>query len=223
MAKNANARGRAAGSPVIIKKYANRRLYNTLTSSYVTLDHLARMVKDGVEFTVHDAKTDEDITRAVLTQIIVEQEAKGQNLLSIEFLRNLIGFYGDNLQGLVPKYLDVTMKTFANKQDDIRKYLDNTLGGLFPLNQVEELGRRNMALFEEAMSFFTPGARAGAKSGAADGGEPGEAPDDAGESDAAESDEGDAGNAPGDALDELKTQLHAMQRRLDELSDKKND
>ena len=104
---------------VVIKKYANRRLYNTATSSYVTLDHLCQMVKDGVEFAVYDAKSGEDITRSVLTQIIVEEESKGQNLLPINFLRQLISFYGDNLQFLVPRYLEHTMEYFARNQESL--------------------------------------------------------------------------------------------------------
>src|SRR5271156_3337672 len=111
---------------VTIKKYANRRLYNTATSSYVTLDHLSSMVKEGIEFNVYDAKTGEDITRSVLTQIIVEEEGKaGQNLLPISFLRQLIGFYGNNMQWLVPKYLDHAMKSFSRNQDQLSKNLSS--------------------------------------------------------------------------------------------------
>src|SRR6201997_1780774 len=106
--------------PVIIKKYANRRLYNTQTSTYVTLDHLAGMVKEGTEFEVRDARTGEDITRSVLTQIIFEEEAKGQNLLPIRFLRQLIRLYGDSLQSFVPGYLDLSMESFAKNQEAIR-------------------------------------------------------------------------------------------------------
>jgi len=109
--------------PVVIKKYANRRLYNTSTSSYVTLDDLCQMVKGGQEFLVYDAKTGDDITRAVLTQIIVEEEQKGQNLLPISFLRQLIGLYGDNMQWLVPRYLEQAMAAFAQNQEAMRKNL----------------------------------------------------------------------------------------------------
>ena len=116
--------GDNASPKVKIKKYANRRLYNTATSSYVTLDHLCQMVKEGTEFVVHDAKTGEDITRSVLTQIIVEEEGKGgQNLLPVSFLRQLISFYGDSLQALVPRYLDHTMGAFAQNQEQMRKYM----------------------------------------------------------------------------------------------------
>ena len=109
-----------AEGPVVIKKYANRRLYNTQTSSYVTLDHLAAMVKEGTEFEVQDARTGEDITRSVLTQIIFEEEAKGQSLLPIKFLRQLIRFYGDSLQAFVPGYLDMSMEGFTKNQGAMR-------------------------------------------------------------------------------------------------------
>ena len=124
---------------VTIKKYANRRLYNTATSSYVTLDHLAQMVKEGTDFGVRDAKTGEDITHQVLTQIIVEEEAKGQNLLPVGFLRQLIGFYGDSLQMVVPRYLDHVMSTFSENQDRTRSHMQDALGGLFPFGQFEEV------------------------------------------------------------------------------------
>ena len=143
--------------PVIIKKYANRRLYNTATSSYVTLDYLCQMVKDGVEFVVNDAKTGEDITRSVLTQIIVEEEAKGHNLLPLDFLRQLIGFYGDNAQQmLLTQYLDHSMKMFARNQEQMQEYLRDSMGGVFPMGQLEEMGRQNMAMFEKAMQMFSP-------------------------------------------------------------------
>ena len=118
-------------APITIKKYANRRLYNTAESSYVTLDHLAKMVKDGTDFVVYDAKTREDITHSVLTQIIVEEEGKGQNLLPISFLRQLISLYGDNLQWLVPNYLDYSMRAFARNQEQIRHYFQDTMAGMF--------------------------------------------------------------------------------------------
>src|SRR5277367_2587091 len=143
---------------VTIKKYANRRLYNTATSSYVTLDDLAKMVKKGIEFNVYDAKTSEDITRSVLTQIIVEEEGKaGQNLLPISFLRQLIGFYGDNMQWLVPKYLEHSMQTLAKNQEQIRGYFQSAFGGMFPFGStLEEMGKQNLAMFERAMRLFSP-------------------------------------------------------------------
>src|ERR1700691_2734514 len=122
----------ATKSTVTIKKYANRRLYNTATSSYVTLDDLSKMVKEGVEFNVYDAKSSQDITRAVLTQIIVEEEGKaGQTMLPINFLRQLIGFYGDNMQWLVPKYLEHSMQSLSKNQEQIRGYFQNTFGSIF--------------------------------------------------------------------------------------------
>jgi polyhydroxyalkanoate synthesis repressor PhaR len=142
--------------PVMIKKYANRRLYNTATSSYVTLDDLAHMVKEGREFVVNDAKSGEDITRAVLTQIIVEEEQKGQNLLPINFLRQLIGLYGNQMQWLVPRYLDHAMATFARNQEQMRKSLQDAFGGLFPFGPLEEMGKQNLALFEKTMKMFSP-------------------------------------------------------------------
>lgn len=142
--------------PVMIKKYANRRLYNTAASGYVTLDHLSRMVRDGTHFVVQDAKTGEDITRSVLTQIIVEEEAKGQNLLPISFMRQLISFYGDSLSGLVPCYLEYSMQAFSQHEEKMRALLQNALEGLFPFHQFEEMGRQNIAFFESAMKIFTP-------------------------------------------------------------------
>ena len=142
--------------PIVIKKYANRRLYNTGTSTYVTLEDLATMVKNGEDFAVYDAKTGEDITRSVLTQIIVEEEQKGQNLLPISFLRQLITFYGDSMQWLVPRYLENAMKTFAHNQEQMRKNLHETFGGLFPFGGLEEMGKQNMAVFEKTMKMFSP-------------------------------------------------------------------
>ena len=146
--------------PVVIKKYANRRLYNTQTSSYVTLDHLAAMVKEGTEFEVQDARTGEDITRSVLTQIIFEEEAKGQSLLPIKFLRQLIRFYGDSLQAFVPGYLDMSMDSFTKNQGAMRDRIAEALGG--GNQMVENLTRQNLQMFENAMAMFTPfGARQG--------------------------------------------------------------
>ncbi len=187
-----------AKPPVTIKKYANRRLYNTATSSYVTLDHLCQMVKEGTDFVVYDAKTGEDITRSVLTQIIVEEEGKGQNLLPISFLRQLIGFYGDNLQWLVPRYLEHSMKSFARNQEQMRNYMKDALGGLFPFGQFEEMSKQNMALFERAMKMFAPFSPEGGGAAGAEGAKPGE----------------------GD-LDTLKERLNALQREIDNLTKKR--
>jgi len=143
------------GKPVVVKKYANRRLYNTATSSYVTLDDLAKLIKEGGDFVAHDAKTGEDITRSVLTQIIVEQEQKGQNLLPISFLRQLISFYGDSMQFLVPGYLEHAMGAFGRNQDQMRKSLQATFG-IFPFGQFEEMGKQNMAMFQRALNMLAP-------------------------------------------------------------------
>ena len=153
---NTQGTEQAAGAkPVMVKKYANRRLYNTATSSYVTLEDLAKMIKEGGDFVVHDAKTNEDITRSVLTQIIVEQEQKGQNLLPISFLRQLIGFYGDSMQFLVPGYLEQAMVSFARNQDQMRDTLRATFG-LFPFGQFEEMSKQNIALYEQALKMLSP-------------------------------------------------------------------
>jgi polyhydroxyalkanoate synthesis repressor PhaR len=142
--------------PVVVKKYANRRLYNTEASSYVTLEDLAKMVRDGRDFVVYDAKSGEDITRSVLTQIIVEEESKGHNLLPTPFLRQLIGFYGDNLQSVVPRYLEFAMGSFARQQEQMRRNMEQTISGFLPFGPLEELGKQNMAMLERAMSLFTP-------------------------------------------------------------------
>jgi polyhydroxyalkanoate synthesis repressor PhaR len=139
--------------PVVVKKYANRRLYNTATSSYVTLDDLAKLIKEGGDFIAQDAKSGEDITRSVLTQIIVEQEQKGQNLLPTSFLRQLISFYGDSMQVLVPGYLEQAMIAFARNQEQMRKNLQATFG-IFPFGQFEEMGKQNIAVFERALKML---------------------------------------------------------------------
>ncbi|HZL59852.1 MAG TPA: polyhydroxyalkanoate synthesis repressor PhaR [Stellaceae bacterium] len=159
MAEPAPKAGEASGGEtpaIVIKKYANRRLYNTATSSYVTLDDLSRMVKAGNEFLVYDAKSGDDITRAVLTQIIVEEEGKGQHMLPTAFLRQLIGLYGDNMQWLVPRYLEHAMSSFALNQDQMRKSLQDAFGGMFPFGSLEEMGKQNLALFEKTMKMFAP-------------------------------------------------------------------
>src|SRR5262252_3935321 len=154
--------------PVIIKKYANRRLYNTGTSTYVTLEDLAAMVKAGQDFVVYDAKTSEDITRSVLAQIIFEQENKeGQNLLPINFLRQLIRFYGDSMQMLVPRYLEVSLESLTREQEKFRQQMAQAFGGT-PFGALEEQARRNMEMFERAFAMFAPfGRRGGQASGQA--------------------------------------------------------
>jgi polyhydroxyalkanoate synthesis repressor PhaR len=193
-------KGIAEVPPVVIKKYANRRLYNTATSSYVTLDDLSRMVKAGREFVVYDAKTGEEITRAVLTQIIVEEEQKGQNLLPISFLRQLISLYGDSMQWLVPRYLEHAMTTFARNQEQMRKNLQDAFGGLFPFGPLEEMGKQNLALFEKAMKMFSPFPAVPP----ADKARPADRPP------------GEAG--PGEAtVKELTDRLNALQQQIDAL------
>ncbi|HMK80934.1 MAG TPA: polyhydroxyalkanoate synthesis repressor PhaR [Xanthobacteraceae bacterium] len=188
--------------PVTIKKYANRRLYNTGTSTYVTLEDLATMVKNGEEFAVYDAKTGEDITRSVLTQIIVEQESKeGQNLLPINFLRQLIRFYGDSMQKFVPSYLEVSLESFTREQEKFRQQMSQAFGATPFGPMVEEQVRRNMEMFKQAFSMFTPFARRDEEAGA--GGE--------GEKTAAA-----AGSSATD-LDELRRQLADMQKKVDKL------
>lgn len=146
-------------TPVVVKKYANRRLYNTETSSYITLDTLAEMIRSGRDFVVYDAKTGEDITRGVLTQIIVEEESKGSALLPTAFLRQLIGFYGDSLQGVVPRYLEHAMASFGRQQQQLRQAMKQTMVPFFPFG-IDEVSRQNMAMFERALSLFNPFARA---------------------------------------------------------------
>jgi polyhydroxyalkanoate synthesis repressor PhaR len=151
--------GAAQVPPVVVKKYANRRLYNTESSSYITLENLADMVRAGRDFVVYDAKTGEDITRSVLTQIIVEEEGKGHNLLPTNFLRQLIGFYGGGLQGVVPGYLDQAMKAFTQHQEQMQTAMKRTVGSmssLFPFGNMEEISRQNMAMIDRAWSMFAP-------------------------------------------------------------------
>ncbi|MDP7548742.1 MAG: polyhydroxyalkanoate synthesis repressor PhaR [Alphaproteobacteria bacterium] len=193
---------------IVIKKYTNRRLYNTATSSYVTLDTLCTMVKDGQNFVVQDAKSGEDITRSVLTQIIFEEESKGQNLLPISFLRQLIGFYDDSLGTMLPGYLESTMAAFARNQEQIRQHLADSMGDANPFRQVEELGRQNMAVFQKAMGMFVPFAGTAAKA-------------DSAKSDGAGQEARAAPEQPGGGgeLDRLREQLAQMQQQLDRLSD----
>ncbi len=203
----------ANSDPVIIKKYANRRLYNTQTSSYVTLDHLAMMVKEGTDFVVYDAKTGEDITRGVLTHIIVEEEAKGENLLPISFLRHLISFYGDSLQALVPGYLEHSMQSFAQNQEKMRDAMEDAVGGFVPFGgsytDFEEMGKQNLAIFENAMKMFAPFYAANQS------GEQKPRPkEDAPKKTAAAEQKSEEPD-----LDDLRTQLKQMQKQIDGMSD----
>jgi polyhydroxyalkanoate synthesis repressor PhaR len=198
--------------PITIKKYANRRLYNTATSSYVTLDHLADMVKRGQEFNVHDAKTGEDITRAVLTQIIFEEEGKGgQQLLPIQFLRQLIRFYGDSMQNLLPGYLNLSMDSFSKNHERMREQLASTFGSNPMLKDFEGLARQNMAMFERTLRMFTPfGALMPNRT---------QHRDETGTQDAQA--EPATGTSADQEIAELKAQLDAMRRQLDELANRK--
>lgn len=187
-----------SSEPIIIKKYANRRLYNTEKSSYVTLDHLAEMVREGQDFVVKDAKSGDDITRSVLTQIIFEEESKGHNMLPTNFLRQLISLYGDSLQGFVPGYLDASMETFAKNQDDMREQLQSVVGSNPAMAGFETMARTNMEWFDNAMRMFAPQTAT----------PPSEA--------ASKSDSG----AKDVELGELKDQLAQMQEQLSKLVDK---
>jgi polyhydroxyalkanoate synthesis repressor PhaR len=184
--------------PTTIKKYANRRLYNTGTSTYVTLEDLATMVKEGEDFLVYDAKTGDDITRSVLAQIIFEQENKaGQNLLPTTFLRQLIRFYGDSMQLVVPKYLEQSIETLTREQEKFRKQLTSTFSGT-PFAPLEEHVRRNMELFQQTFSMFKPFAAPLAASNAV------------------EAEKTPA--ATEDNIDDLRRQMKDMQERLERMS-----
>jgi len=149
-----------AQQPVVVKKYANRRLYNTESSSYITLDNLAEMVRKDRDFVVYDAKTGDDITRGVLTQIIVEEEGKGNALLPTNFLRQLIGVYGNNVPSLVPRYFEQAVANFARQQETVRETVSKTLGSFLPPG-MEEVSRKNMAMMERALTLFSPFYREG--------------------------------------------------------------
>ncbi|MEQ8405830.1 MAG: polyhydroxyalkanoate synthesis repressor PhaR [Oceanicaulis sp.] len=189
------------GAPIIIKKYANRRLYDTSASRYVTLDHLRELVKANKDFQVVDAKSGEDLTRGVLAQIIFEEESKGETLLPVEFLRQLIGFYGDSMQSMVPGYLNMTMESFARQQAEMR---DKMAGAMTDpaasMSLMEEAAKRNMAMFQQAMKMFTPGFPATGP--AAPGG----------------ADKPAGAKSSGDDVKALREELEAMRDRLDKLS-----
>ena len=190
--------------PITIKKYANRRLYNTGTSTYVTLEDLATMVKKGEDFAVFDAKSNEDITRSVLAQIIFEQENKdGQSLLPVAFLRQLIGFYGDSMQGLVPSFLELSMGRFAGEQQNFRDHVSKAFGTQpFPaqaFGSMDELARQNMAMFTKAMAMFNPFAQL----------------------QTASTPEAAAPAPESTDFDAMKQQLNAMQKRLEEMAKKR--
>ena len=204
------------GQKVVIKKYANRRLYNTASSSYVTLEHLSDMVKEGVDFVVYDAKTNDDITRSVLTQIIFEEENRGggQNLLPIQFLRQLIGFYGNSMQAFLPSYLEMSLESFTKQQERMRTQFSGLTPGLGGVTKgmpgigvYEDQIRQNMALFDRAMKMFSPFAYA--------------RPEDAPATPAAPAEPAPAAPQPSeDSLADLKRQLEAMQAQIEKLATK---
>ncbi len=192
-----------SGERVVIKKYANRRLYNTASSSYVTLEHLADMVKRNIDFVVYDAKTNEDITRSVLTQIIFEEESQGQSLLPIQFLRQLIGFYGNSMQAFLPSYLELSLASFTEQQERMRKQF-SSLGHTPGVGAFDEQVRQNLALFDRAMKMFSPFAFAPAK---AEEPPPRPAPP-------------AAPSASDEALAALRKQMEEMQAQIEKLAGK---
>jgi polyhydroxyalkanoate synthesis repressor PhaR len=196
--------------PAVVKKYANRRLYNTATSSYVTLDELCRMVREGQDFVVYDAKTGEDITRSVLTQIILEEDNKGRNLLPISFLRQVIGYYDDSLRAFLPRYLELSMENFASNQEQIRRYIEGTFGRFFPMNQFEDMARQNMALFQRTATMFNPFQPSDPEAGET-------RPNDAAPTPAAAAAADVAAEALGE-LKELRDKVDTLQRQLDSLT-----
>ena len=209
MADKKSEGGKTRDGMVVIKKYANRRLYNTATSAYVTLDDLARMVREGVEFVVYDAKTHDDLTRQILTQIIFEEESRGEALLPVQFLRQLIGFYGNSMQGVLPSYLEMSLDTFTRQQEQLRGQFTRAFAAAPGGNLMEEAVRQNMAMFERAMRMFPGFAHARPE------GEAAEAPAPAAEPKAAES------AAGGAALDEMRRQMGEMRAQIDRLAQSK--
>jgi polyhydroxyalkanoate synthesis repressor PhaR len=191
------------GDKVVIKKYANRRLYNTRSSAYVTLEHLSEMVKEGVDFVVYDAKTNEDITRSVLTQIIFDEENRGtQNLLPIQFLRQLIRFYGDSMQAFVPSYLEMSLNGFTQQQERLRGQIAGAMGSTPGMGFLEEQVKQNLVLFDRAMKMFTPFAFV--------------RPEDAASSAPA----AEPAKAADTSLDELKQRMEEMQAQIAKLAAK---
>ncbi|WP_300378184.1 polyhydroxyalkanoate synthesis repressor PhaR [Henriciella sp.] len=208
-------KGNGSDGTVIIKKYANRRLYDTSTSSYVTLDHLAELVRREVDFEVRDAKSGEDLTRAVLTQIIFERETKGDGALPLSFLRQLIGFYGGGAQNMLPAWLDMSMNSFAESQERWKK----AMGGAHPMAMFETQTRRNMEMFEQAMKMFTPPA---AKSAYKSSGSPQNQTEKPPRQDRAPDQPSASGEEDRDAtVAALKAQMQLMQEQLENLSQKK--
>jgi polyhydroxyalkanoate synthesis repressor PhaR len=195
----------AAPAPIVIKKYANRRLYNTSTSAYVTLEHLSEMVHQGLDFIVQDAKSGEDITRAVLTQIIFEQESRGQSLLPVQFLRRLIRFYGHSMQSFLPAYLEMSIERFASAQDQWREQMAKAWG-VKPA-AFEDQARANLAMFDQAMRLWAPFS-----------GQLTFVPPDADAPAPLSPTPEAAPTGGGEPLNEMKKQLEAMQKQIDALS-----
>ena len=195
------------GDTIVIKKYANRRLYNTATSSYVTLDDLATMVREGVDFVVYDAKTNDDLTRTILTQIIFEEESRGEALLPVQFLRRLIGFYGGQMQGVLPSYLEMSLDSFSKQQEQFRSQLNRAFGTGAGAGMMEDVVRQNMVMFQRAMTLFPgfnayvrPDADASQETpGAADPARP-------------------AAAEPDPALEEMRRQMDEMRAQIDRLA-----
>lgn len=213
-AKPTRARaGKNPGDKIVIKKYANRRLYNTGSSSYVTLEHLREMVKEGVDFVVYDAKTNDDITRSVLGQIIFEEESRGQNLLPIQFLRQLIGFYGDQMQSLVPSYLEMSLNAFTQQQERMREQFGvSSFGAADGYGAFQDQVRQNMALFDRAMKMFTPFAYMRPED------QPGAPPAGEAPTPAPPRPEAPPPAAGADSLSELKARVEEMQRQIERLA-----
>lgn len=185
-------------APIRIRKYANRRLYNTASSSYVTLADLAQLVRDGVEFTVEDAKSGEDLTRATLTQIIVDEEQNGANLLPVSLLRQIISMYRDNMSWMLPTYLEQSMEWFAANRDSMRREVERAYGPGLSFGSMDDIGKRNLAMFEQAMQFWNP--LGGAKPA------PKDMPPDS-----------------GNELRAMRDEIARMQERLDALARKRDD
>ncbi|OYW90217.1 MAG: polyhydroxyalkanoate synthesis repressor PhaR [Caulobacterales bacterium 32-67-6] len=192
------------GDTVIIKKYANRRLYNTATSAYVTLDDLARMVREGVEFQVFDAKSNEELTRQVLTQIIFEEETRGEALLPVQFLRQLIGFYGGSMQGVLPSYLEMSLANFGRQQEQFASQMSRAFGTGSGATLMEEAAKANMAMFERAMQMFPAFGYSRTEPQTS--------------SQAAAAETGTEAPAAPDALDEMRRQMDEMRAQIDRLA-----
>lgn len=214
-AKKAKGSAASGDGQLIIKKYANRRLYNTAASRYITLDDLSQMVREDVDFRVVDAKSDKDITRSVLTQIIVEHESQGQNLLPVSFLRHLIGLYGDNLQWMVPRYLEASMINFTANQEKLRSYFNDTFGPFSPIEQMEAVRQNNAQLVENAVNMFGMFVPTGEENPGPDSPKEPRAPEGSEES------KGFGKSNTSKDVENLQDQLERLQRELEEIKNRK--